>query len=447
MSTPPPVMPRAAVHVDGVHALRGSKLAQAYAEGRRALARQLPGWREDAARGLAGSLAFLVPGGGEGVAAAVEAYAAAADPRGTLVVAGIGGSALSARCFAALRRRHVRSQELVVLDTADPDVVSRLPAAWHPHGTRLIGVSKSGTTLESMAVFELLETWLTSELGAEGAREAIAVVAGEGPNPLRARAEQAGYPCFDLASKIGGRFSGLTAVGLVPAALSDVDVLALEAGAAAGRGLALADSEANPALELAALQHAAWTTGRTVNVLLPYGERLAPLGPWWTQLLGESLGKVSATGPVGPVPLAARGPADQHSLLQRLLDGPDDTLVVLIEAPIGPPPGDEIGARIHAGLAPIQAACLEGTRHALAARGRPVVTVRLAAADEASVAAFFQVAEMAVVAWAHLLGVDAQGQPAVQAGKDVAAVLLGTREDAALSQAIAERRAKERGGV
>ena len=445
MTTASPVTPRSAVRVDGVHALRGSKLAQAHAEARTVLARQLPAWRDEAARGLEGSLAFLVPGGGEGVAAKVEAYAASLDPRSTLVVAGIGGSALSARCFAALRRRHVRSQELVVLDTADPDVISRLPASWHPHATRLLGVSKSGTTLESMAVFGQLEAWLVGELGPEGARAAIAVVAGEGDNPLRARAAEAGYACFDLATNIGGRFSGLAAVGLLPAALSDVDVMALEAGAREGRQLALADVGANPALELAALQHAAWSTGRKVNVLMPYGERLAPLGPWWTQLLGESLGKVSPKGPVGPVPLSARGPADQHSLLQRLLDGPDDSLVLIIEAPLGAPPSDEVGARIHAELAPIQAACLEGTRHALAARGRPVVTVQLAASDEASVAAFFQVAEMGVVAWAHLLGVDPQGQPAVQAGKDVAAVLLGRREDEALTQAITERRAREHG--
>ncbi|MEZ6006610.1 MAG: hypothetical protein R3F05_02420 [Planctomycetota bacterium] len=219
MTTASPVTPRSAVRVDGVHALRGSKLAQAHAEARTALARQLPSWREEAARGLEGSLAFLVPGGGEGVAARVEAYAASLDPRSTLVVAGIGGSALSARCFAALRRRHVRSQELVVLDTADPDVISLLPASWHPHATRLLGVSKSGTTLESMAVFGQLEAWLVGELGPEGARAAIAVVAGEGDNPLRARAAEAGYACFDLATNIGGRFSGLAAVGLLPAAL------------------------------------------------------------------------------------------------------------------------------------------------------------------------------------------------------------------------------------
>lgn len=434
-----PTVARPLLTVGATHALVGDVDRRAYAEAVRSLAAVVPSWRKEAERGLDGEFAFLVPAGGAGVVEAIEAHAAAADPRSTLIVAGIGGSALAPRCFGALRRRWVRSQELVVLDTADPDAVAELMAQRHPRGTRLIGVSKSGTTLESSAVFEVLEGWLRDELGADGARAAISVVAGDEANPLRQRAVERGYPLFGLAPRIGGRFSALTAVGLLPAAFLDVDIAALVAGARSITPALLdPDPAVNPALHLAALLHAAWCAGRSVNVVMPYGERLRPLGPWWAQLLGESLGKQGPTGPVGPAPIAAAGPADQHSLLQRLLQGPDDTVTVLVEA--APTAGR---TRAHEVLGPIQAASIEATRHALAAHDRPVATVRLQAADEASVGAFLVTWEVATVAWAHLLGVNPQGQPAVQSGKDVAAVLLGTRDDPALRAAIDARRARE----
>ncbi len=425
-----PIAPASVPHVDvdGTHALPDAGSRAACEDARAALDALPDAWRREAERGLDGDLAFLVPGGGTGVAGEIEAYAAASPPRATLLVVGIGGSALSARCFAALRDRFERSRDLVVLDTADPDAVAHLVATRDPHAIRLLGVSKSGATLESTAVFGVLEAWLRDVLGESGARDAIAVVAGDGSNPLRALAMSRGYRCFDLAARIGGRFSGLTAVGMLPAAFCDVDPRALEAGARFGRDLVLRPAAVNPALELAALQHAAWLVGRRVHVLMPYGERLAPLGPWWAQLLGESLGKIGRNGPVGPVALAARGPADQHSLLQRLLDGPDDSVVVTIDAPPGERPADAAAARAHRALAPIQDACLHATQAALRSCQRPVLRIRLGKADPFHVAALFVVAEAATVAWARLLGVDPQGQPGVQRIKDAAAERLGPRD-------------------
>lgn len=444
-------MPHSLLEVDCTHA--GAQSAFTAAAGR--LAAYAPVAAKSAE---AGRLGFLDLGLHPAVAQEVEAYAVKAETKSSLVVAGIGGSALSARVFAALRRRFVRSQDIHVLDTADPAAVRAVQTQLHPRGVRLIGISKSGDTLESMAVFGVLESWLRRELGSDAARDAIAVVAGEEANPLRAHAAACGYTTFAVPSGVGGRFSALTPVGLLPAAFLDLDVGALLAGAAAVRAACLSsDIAANPAFALAAIHHAAWEGGRNVAVFMPYGERLRPLAAWWAQLVGESLGKPTAVATaggersaVGPAPLAASGPADQHSLLQRLLAGPDDTLAILLEAPAGsddedlivPLEGRGLPARGRS-LGDIMRATIEATRHALVEAGRPVVTIRLARSDEACVGALLTTLGMMVVAWGALLGVDPFGQPAVQRGKAVSSLLLGASDDPSLRAAIAARRAAE----
>lgn len=383
-----------------------------------------------------------------GPADAAKAWADAAPAASDVVVVGIGGSALSARLFDAIAPAEAERPRLHVIDTVDPAAVQLLLRRLAPGATILIGISKSGTTLETMAVFPILEGWMQAALGPDAA-ERIAVVCGPDENALRQRAEARGYATFDVPPAVGGRYSALTPVGLLPAACVGVDPHALLAGAEAARVRCLEARPAdNPALALAAVHWAAEAAGRNVAVLFPYGEALKPLGPWWAQLVGESLGKPAAQGAAGVTAVAATGPADQHSLLQLLVEGPDDKLVVFVDAPgeAGPRvPDDAADMTFAAGqdLGALLAAEREATEYALAATGRPSARVRLAAADEQSIGAFLLVSQMAVVYWARLLGVDPFGQPGVTLGKDAARAAL-VDEPADMAAKLAAHRAVER---
>jgi glucose-6-phosphate isomerase len=385
----------------------------------------LPAWA--AGERAAGRLAFLDVAFDQGPADAVSAWCEQRPAADDVVVAGIGGSALGARVFDALRRPWGAGPRLHVLDTVDPDLVEALLGRIEPSATLLLGVSRSGATLETNATFRIFEDHLVTELGTDAAAGRIAVVSGAEPNALGAHAARRGYGVFTIPPGVGGRYSALTPAGLLAAACAGVSPHELLAGAAAAGARCLEPRLAdNPALALAAVHRAAEVAGRAVAVLMPYGERLRPLGPWWAQLVGESLGKGAADGPEGVTPVAAVGPADQHSLLQLLVEGPDDKLVVFVDAPgsAGPvvPAGD--GPAAGRALGAILAAEREGTQYALAETGRPSVRVELAASDAASVGAFLLTYEMAVVYWARLLGVDPFGQPGVELGKRAARARL-----------------------
>ncbi len=376
-----------------------------------ALAAQAVRDRED------GALAFLDLASRDDLVEAVLQWHAQAPGADDVIVVGIGGSALSARLFDALRHDPNSGPRLHVVDTVDPHVVGALMSDVDPERALLMIVSKSGGTLETAEVGKVLGAWMAAALGDRYPSRALAI-AGEADNPLRRMAVEAGMPCLDIPEGVGGRFSALTAVGLAPAAAVGVDPLRLLAGARdAVERVLLPSIDDNPALALAVLHFEAARAGRPVTVLLPYGETLRPLGPWWAQLVGESLGKASPAGPVGVTPVAATGPADQHSLLQLLLEGPDDKLTVFVsQAPrVSPDARDGLSA-----LARVLSAECEATRFTLANAGRPYVSIELADAYAESIGAFVLTYEMAVAYWGRLLEVNPFDQPAVQLGKDAA---------------------------
>lgn len=381
----------------------------------------------------AGGLAWMSLPRRVDLAEAVAAWRGSTPPFDDILLLGIGGSALAAVLFAALAPRGPSGPRLHVVETVDPARVSFLLQTCRPQRTLVLAVSKSGTTLETAATFLVAEAWMERALGAR-AHERIAVVCDEERNPLRERATRKGYACFGVPPGVGGRFSALCAVGLLPAALLGLDPREPLHGAHKALERCLRpDAARNPALALAMAHHQAAAAGRNVAVLWPYGEALRPLGPWWVQLVGESLGKPGPQGPVGVSPLAASGPADQHSLLQLLLEGPDDKLTVMLGAarhgaadPVVPPGGDELTPVAGLALGQVLRAEQEATAFALARAGRPVVTLALPDASPASVGAVLITFEVMVAIWGEMLGVNAFDQPAVAFGKQAAlARLLG----------------------
>jgi glucose-6-phosphate isomerase len=341
-----------------------------------------------------------------------------------VIVVGIGGSALGARLLGGLGPEPHGEPVLHVIDTVDPEAVEGLLQALSPSSSIVVGISKSGTTVETVAVLRLVEDWMHGALGPMAAAR-IAIVCGEEANPLRTHAAERGYACFAIPAGVGGRYSVLTPAGLLPAAAVGVDLKPLLAGAATGVERALQGSlAANPALALAGLQHLAWESGRRAWVLWSYGERLRPLGPWWVQLVGESLGKLSSAGPVGPTPLAATGPADQHSLLQLLLEGPDDKWTVLVEpggvegtGRVVPEDADRLAPVGGTPLGTLLMAECEATAYALARAGRPFARLRLPEVGPQSLGALIVTLEMATVYSGRLLEVNPFDQPAVALGK------------------------------
>ncbi len=381
----------------------------------------------------------------EDLLAPVVAWADALRPTTTdVLLVGIGGSSRTASVLAATLPAAGAGRpgrpRLHVLDTVDPVRVEDLLRGLAPASTTLVAVSKSGSTLETAAGLLVAEGWLYRGLSVKPAVARTAYVCGEERNVLRERAEKRGVACFPVPAGVGGRFSGLSPVGLLPAALLGVDVAAVLRGARAQAARctngALAD---NPALALAVVHHVAVERGRGVTVCLPYADALLPFSAWWEQLVAESLGKRTRSGPAGVTPLPGVGPSDQHSLLQLLMEGPDDKLVVFVEAldrarhgltapknvtHFTPASGRRVGE--------VLAAERLGTEFALAEAGRPSVTISLPDTSPASLGALLYAYEVAVMWWGRLQGVDPFDQPGVERGKVVAlAGLTGSPAEAA----------------
>lgn len=363
----------------------------------------------------AGEVGFLGLAGDHQAADDCAAFAAAAPEADDVVIVGMGGSALSARVVDAIRPDAGAGPRLTVFDTVDAHALAGLCARLDPARTLLLGVSKSGSTLETQSVFPRLAAWMHDALG-DAAVPRIAVITGGHANPLRARADDNGYATFEVPGDVGGRYSALTPVGLLPAALAGLDPRRLVDGAAAAAAVALdEDLRTNPALALALMHADAEAAGLHTAVIWPYGERLAPLGPWCAQLISESTGQQRPDGSAaGVAAFPARGPADQHSLLQLLLDGPPGRLAVFIESATDG--DDELDA--------VLAAARAATAHALTARERPSATIRLASPSPEAIGAFWLTYETAVALWGLGRDVNPFEQPAVELGKRAAAARL-----------------------
>jgi glucose-6-phosphate isomerase len=373
-----------------------------------------------------------------------------------LVHVGIGGSALGAETVLAalghplhnlLPRARRRGLRVHFVDNVDPAAIAALLGALDLRRTLVHVVSKSGSTVETAAGFQLLRAALERRVGRRwGGHFAIT----SGPGALQALAERAGATWLPFPEDIGGRFSVLTASGLLTPALAGVDVAGVVAGARRFLGrVRRAPLERNPAAVAAAIGFAlAEERGKRIHVLMPYADALEPLARWYVQLAAESLGKLRPGGGrgegVGPTPLPARGSTDQHSQVQLFVEGPADKLVSFVVArrmpalriPKGPAApylaGVDLGALLRAEQ--------EGTRVALARAGRPSLTWELPSLSAPALGELLLALQLQTAFQARLYGVNAYDQPGVEAGKVAAFALLGRAGYAAERRAIARER-------
>ena len=360
-----------------------------------------------------------------------------ADRATDIVILGTGGSSLGGQTLAQLAGFAVPGvgalrapPQLHFIDNLDPDSFQTLLARLPHATTRFIAISKSGGTAET-----LMQTIAAlSAIQSQGLQTRIPDIflgitepakAGK-TNGLRDLLGKYRVPMLDHDTGVGGRYSALTNVGLLPAAMLGLDVAAVREGA----GLALAPVLAKkPAAQVPAAVGAALSVAlsesKSISVLMAYCDRLQRFTHWYVQLWAESLGK----GGKGTTPVAALGPVDQHSQLQLFIGGPRDklfTVVTVDGAGHGPRIDGEL-ARLagEPGLAgktigDLVAAEGRATAETLAKNGCPVRTIHISKLDEESLGELMMHFMLETIIAAHLLGIDAFDQPAVEEGKVLA---------------------------
>ncbi|MGI9140340.1 MAG: glucose-6-phosphate isomerase [Gemmatimonadaceae bacterium] len=369
----------------------------------------------------------------------------AKDKHDDLVVLGIGGSALGT---IALRTALLKSgwsaldrgqrggrPRLHVLDNVDPVTIAALFERLDLARALWIVISKSGGTAETMSQFLIVH----ARYAAAGLAPSDHFVFVTDPThgALRPLAQNLGVRALDIPANIGGRFSVMTPVGMLPAALAGIDVRSLLAGAAdMARRCEGADLRRNPAGVYAVLQWLSDTGhGRSINVFMPYSDQLRDLAGWFVQLWAESLGKVRRDGEfVGQTPLAALGATDQHSQVQLFMEGPQDKAVTFVgvrerdvdlEMPGEFPDVTGVGYLAGHSLAELIDVEMRATAGALAKRGRPNLTITLDRVDAWHLGAVMMLLELATAYAGQLYGVDAFDQPGVELGKQFAYAMLG----------------------
>ncbi len=370
-----------------------------------------------------------------------------------VLVLGIGGSALGTRALLTALRRPGWNEwddegrdffpRLTVLENVDPTSVRAALQRIDPRRVLVNVISKSGGTAETMAQYLVVRRWLDDALGDAAVRHLV-FTTDPARGALRELANRDRIATLDVPPDVGGRFSVLSPVGLLPAALVGIDVEGLLAGAR--RAVERAASEdllQNPAALYAALHWMAHTElGAGVHVLMPYTDRLREFAEWYRQLWAESLGKrLNRQGKVvhlGPTPLGAVGATDQHSQVQLFMEGPFDKIITFatvddlgVDVSIpelagsgGPLPPDLDYLRGHS-LGELLRAEYEATSTALAQMGRMSCTLSLPDLSPASVGEaimFFQLATGYAGAW---YGIDPFDQPGVELGKRLTYAAMG----------------------
>ncbi|MBV9881359.1 MAG: glucose-6-phosphate isomerase [Gemmatirosa sp.] len=399
------------------------------------------------ARWERGELGFIdLPHDAALLAQTTDFVAKAGDRWEDVVVLGIGGSALGPIALRTALRPHAWNSlsreerggrpRLTVLDNVDPETIGAVLGRLDLERTLFIVTSKSGGTAETMAQYLIVRGVLDERLG-DRATEHLVFVTDPAKGSLRPVATKERIEALDIPPNVGGRFSVLTPVGLLPAALIGIDVARLMEGAEDMRRRCESDElESNPAGVFALLQWLAHERhGKGIHVLMPYADPLRDFAAWFVQLWAESLGKVRKDGThVGPTPLAALGATDQHSQVQLFMEGPADKTITFIEvagrgalAPIPSLYADVPDLAYLGGhsLGELLDAERRATAGALATRGRPNMTMTVDAVDPWHVGALIFLLELATAYAGSLYDIDAFDQPGVELGKQFTYAILG----------------------
>ena len=359
-----------------------------------------------------------------------------------VAVIGIGGSSLGAKAvYQALNTdepaaRHPRLHFLENIDPHNLDSFIRNRAA---EKTAVICISKSGGTIETVVQYLIVREWLVKRLGKGRARQHQWIITDPAQGWLYDLAQREAIPSLPVPPRVGGRYSVLTAVGLLPLAAVGVDIRSLLAGSAANAARCVSENVSdNPALEMAALFYLLDTRrNKRVSIMMPYANSLQLFGDWYRQLWAESLGKRRGEqqddSPAGTLPVTALGSVDQHSQLQMYLESRRDKIFTFMaidhwrQNPLIPLSDDDRksfsyleGKRMQ----DVLEAEFQATSQVITETGHPNMTLRLPVLDAHMLGQMIDLYQRATVYAGLLYGINPLDQPAVEKGKQLAIKLL-----------------------
>jgi len=370
-----------------------------------------------------------------------------------VVVLGIGGSALGSLTLQSALNHpswNLLSSEsrgldprFFLIDNTDPELVGTVLDVCEPAKTLFIVISKSGHTAETLAAFNLMMQLAESHLSDKW-REHFVVVTDPDKGWLRQFATSNNLTAFEIPQGVGGRFSVLTPVGLLPAALCGIDIKAIIEGAKAASEYVFKTEFPKNWAFIFALMNYLFSTRRGKNIIamMPYSNALSSLSAWFTQLWAESLGKEKNNdGKIvntGQTPVAAIGATDQHSQLQLYLEGPNDKIVTFIEVvkfrrdfaiPESPEPRtDAVSYVLNHTFSEVIQAELYGTRQALKEKKRPNMTLILPAIMPDVIGELLFGLEFATAVSGVMHNINPFDQPAVELGKKITINRLRTTQ-------------------
>jgi len=364
------------------------------------------------------------------------------------VVLGIGGSALGNIALQTALNPYMYNMDssqrngprLFVFDNVDPvQLGSFLDWAGDKLDKTIFNViSKSGRTAETAAQFLVIRQMLLERLGDAGCKKQIIATTDAKEGTLRKTAQTAGFRTLLVPDGVGGRFSVLSPVGLLSAAVCGIDIDELLDGARRmDKRVGSEDFFSNPAALNAAINWHFYNRGKRISVMMPYAWALKDLSDWYRQLWAESLGKSrNIRGQdvfVGPTPVKALGTTDQHSQVQLYREGPNDKLFTFLQIQnfsrdltIGPAPDEspELGYLAGQKMSKLLNSEKLATEYALLHDKRPCLTVLFEQVCPSSVGQFIYLYEVTTSLAGMLFEINAYDQPAVELGKEATFALM-----------------------
>ena len=364
---------------------------------------------------------------------AINACAAQLRAKADVVICiGIGGSYLGAKAvldamsnpFELLHAKHENPIVLFAGQNISEDYTAELLAAVKDHSIATIVISKSGTTTEPAIAFRIIKEEIEKRYGKEEAKSRIVAITDQARGALKTLATQEGYATFVIPDNVGGRFSVLTPVGLLPLAVGGVDIEALVAGAqameaATAEGIAFED---NLAAQYAATRYSLYNDGKKIEILGSYEPKLQNINEWWKQLYGESEGKDGK----GIFPASVTFTADLHSMGQYIQEG-ERTLfetIISVEKPahevkVEADEANLDGLNFLAGkrLHEINKMAELGVQLAHIDGGVPNILIQIPAIKEEAIGALLYFFEKACGISGYMIEVNPFNQPGVEAYK------------------------------
>lgn len=366
------------------------------------------------------------------------------------IVLGVGGSALGAKviynamCSSVYNeqtREKRKAPKFFVLDNTDPCEINDVLSIVDLKSTLINVVSKSGTTTESMMHFLTIYDLIEQAVGKEKAKEHVVFTTDKEKGLLSSLKSLYGFKAFYVPSGVGGRFSVLSPVGLLPACMLNVDIRSLLKGAYDMQKVCESKPESNVAYKKAILEYVLNKKGVNMVVTMPYSSKLKEYSYWYAQLLAESIGKkYDRQGNevrCGLTPVSALGATDQHSQLQLYMEGPIDKLIVFVKVKdfeqtlkcdsdcfnmpeLSHLRGVEFGNLLNTER--------YSTRCGLMKSGIPNIEIEIEKVDEYYLGMLFMCAMYEIAYLGELYNVDAYNQPGVEFGKKVTLGSLGVEK-------------------